>query len=231
MNTQSPREDAHSTQSGGTPRCCRCVSNPCRTCRCVKQGKPCTTCRFGDNCPNSTVILRKTDDIATEISILKRSGRVLPHIPRGARIAVADQLARLINGAVSEGTEETWRKLMRFAYSALRIRGEAAKPVKASLATQVRLNLTQNEKLREKELSAPTKRRRGSHPADEMATMSRRVASKLADCDTRGALRALTSDDSFAPPTDDIIKRLHEKHPEPPLTCATSQHPTTTLYP
>ena len=129
---------------------------------------------------------------------------------------MADQLARLINSAVSEGTEETWRKLMRFAYSALRIRGEAAKPVKASLATQVRLNLTQNEKLSEKELSAPTKRRRGYHPADEMATMSRRVASKLADCDTRGALRALTSDDSFAPPTDDIIKRLHEKHPEPP---------------
>ena len=148
---------------------------------------------------------------------MKRSGRVLPLIPKGARILVADELARLINAAVSVGTEEAWRKLMRFAYSVLRVKTEKGNHRKGSLATQVRLNLSQtgNAETPRRE-AASTKRTHGHRPVDEMTAMSRRVTSKLTDGDTRGALRALTSDDSFASPTDDVIQKMREKHPEPP---------------
>ena len=55
--------------------------------------------------------------------------------------------------------------------------------------------------------------------------MSRRVASKLADGDTRGALRTLASDDSFASPTEEVISKMQEKHPQPPADLRDSPPP------
>ena len=216
--TLIPPENERTKLDGCTPRCCKCASNPCRTCRCVKLGRRCTTCRFGDDCPNSLPKITQTcdTDIATEIANLKQVSRVLPLIPKGARIAVADELAHRINDAVDLGTKEAWRKLLCFAYSALNIDREARQTKKASLATKVKLNLVQNNGTNKVHPSNPAKHSNGHRPVDEMAALSRRVASKINDGDIRGALRALTSDDSFAPPTDEVIKKMQEKHPESP---------------
>ena len=131
---------------------------------------------------------------------------------------MADELARLINSAVTEGAEGAWRRLMRFAYTALRVKEQSREAPRRSLAAKVRLNLTQNGDPDGAQPSVPpTKRRRGHRPADEVTAMSRRVASKLTDGDIRGALRTLTSDDSYAPPADDVINKMQEKHPKPPV--------------
>ena len=131
---------------------------------------------------------------------------------------VADELSRLINTAVSEGSEAAWRRLMQFAYTALRVRDEAPETQKRSLATKVRLNLAETEKTdgMQRPVSSNPSRTVKRRPAGEIAAMSRRVASKLSDGDTRGALRTLTSDDSFAPPTEDVVIKMKAKHPESP---------------
>ena len=57
------------------------------------------------------------------------------------------------------------------------------------------------------------------------SNLSRRVSSKLADGDVRGALRILTSDDSFASPTSDVVELIREKHPAPPSDLRDLQPP------
>ena len=57
-------------------------------------------------------------DLADHVADLKRNGRVLPRIPKAARIAVADALARRITAVTSDSTPEAWRDLS-FAYAVL----------------------------------------------------------------------------------------------------------------
>ena len=156
-------------------------------------------------------------DVADEIASLKHTSRVLPHIPKGARIAVADQLATAITEAVTDKTEVAWRGLMRFAYGALRISDQPKDGKKVSLTAQIRQNLAQNDdRDRLTSLSEPSKRNQ-CRKTNKATTMAHRVSSKLNDGDIRGALRALTSDDSFTSPTTEVVAQMKEKHPGPPL--------------
>ena len=183
--------------------------------RCAKQNRRCASCRFGDSCPNSAPNCSPASDIATEIASLKQRCRLLPLIPKGARIAVADALARCINDVVTQGTDTAWRKLMRFGYVTLTIRNNEKKK-RVSLATQVRNNLSQDENFNP---PIPARKRRAQNKQNRQPNTTkllRRVSGKLTDGDLRGALRLLASDDSFATPTVDVITRMQEKHPEPP---------------
>ena len=62
----------------------------------------------------------------------------------------------------------------------------------------------------------PTQASLHSSPSGGDDSHPRRMASKPADRDTRGVLRALTSDDLFASPMEEVIATMQEKHPRPP---------------
>ena len=212
-------------------KCCKCVTRPCTACSCVKRGRRCATCRFGESCPNRGDTAQRSagvTDLADYVANLKRGGRVLPRIPKSARIAVADALAQRIMTAVSDGTPEAWKTLLCFAYAVLRAPDSRRdNSSKKSLASVIRSNIaTATEDITTTNTVPP--RCVGAPRAINRTNgrdFSRRVASKLADGDVRGALRALTSDDSFAAPTTEVVAHLADKHPEPPSDLRDLQPP------
>ena len=95
----------------------------------------------------------------------------------------------------------------------------------------MKLNLAQNNDTNRVRPPRPAKHSNGHRPVDEMAALSRRVDSNITDGDIRGALRALTSDDSFAPPTDEVVKKMQERHQEPPTDLISISPPDDTNVP
>ena len=200
--------------------CCKCTIKPCTACSCVKQNRPCTNCRFGAQCPNQKAVANSAaePDLSQHIAQLKRTRRLIPRVPKGARIAVADGLARQITRVITDGTKDAWRSFCEFGYAVLGSPGRDRKTdTGPSPATQIRQNLSAYEETGE----VPALRQSPGGRARRVATpkapaMSRRVSAKLADGDVRGALRVLTSDDAFAQPSEDVIEQIAAKHPEPP---------------
>ena len=64
--------------------------------------------------------------------------------------------------------------------------------------------------------SAPLTRRTATTGKSSSEEIARRVRSKCADGDIKAALRALTSNEDFVHPTDEIVSALREKHPPAP---------------
>ena len=220
--------------SQSTARCCRCITNPCIACSCVKHNRRCTSCRFGERCPNRGHAQQASDssDLADYVPDLKRGGRVLPRIPKSARIAVADSLAQRITAVLSDGTPEAWKVLLNFAYAVLRVpessgrktRNKSRTP-KKSLASEIKQNVVTFEENVTARLMLSRHTTYSTTYSAASKDHSRLVSSKLADGDVRGALRVLTSDDSFANPTSEVIENIHDKHPEPPSDLRDLQPP------
>ena len=146
---------------------------------------------------------------------------MLPRIPKSARIAVADALAQRITAAVSNGTPEAWSALLCLAYTVLRVHNRNhLKWKKGSLTSEIRKQIAALENDNNDDIAdiQQNKRTHDASTTEEGAAkdMARRVASKMADGDVRGALRIITSDDSFAHPTDEVIASIANKHPGPP---------------
>ena len=231
MSSQSA-DDSRLSQS--TARCCRCITNPCIACSCVKHDRRCTSCRFGERCPNRGHAQQASDssDLADYVADLKRGGRVLPRIPKSARIAVADSLAQRITAVVSDGTPEAWKGLLNFAYAVLRApepsgrktRNKSRAP-KKSLASEIKQNVVTFEENVTARLVLSRQTTYSTSNSAASNDLSRRVSSKLADGDVRGALRVLTSDDSFANPTSEVVENIQDKHPEPPSDLRDLQPP------
>ena len=152
---------------------------------------------------------------------------MLPRIPKSARIAVADALAQRITSAVSDGTPEAWKALLCFAYAVLRAPDSRRdKSSRKSLASVIRHNIaTADDNVITNAIPPRFDGAPRTHNAAKGRDLSRRVASKLADGDVRGALRALTSDDSFAAPTSEVVAHITDKHPEPPSDLRDLQPP------
>ena len=111
---------------------------------------------------------------------------------------------------------------MTFGYSVLRVEGAGAKKQKLSLTSKIRLNLS---RIGEPLQQVQHERNRRLHPAHDLAAIARIVSSKLTDGDIRGALRALTSDDTFATPTDAVVSTMRDKHPKQPTDLREPQAP------
>ena len=142
-HTSSIADD--SRLSGSANRCCKCVTKPCIACSCVKHGRQCINCRFGERCPNRGGPTQQSADgasVADYVADLKRNNRVLPRIPKASRIAVAGALAQRITAAVVDQTPDAWRAFLSFAYAVL-IAPESNrdKSNRKSLASTIRHNL------------------------------------------------------------------------------------------
>ena len=77
-------------------------------------------------------------DIADTIAKLKRSCRVIPRIPRGARIQVAEALTKLIETALDEKSAAAWSQLLSFPLLALSVPSRDKSSPDVSFTTKIK---------------------------------------------------------------------------------------------
>ena len=168
---------------------------------------------------------------------LRKTKRVVRHIPRGARANAASVLNTLINDALHANTPQAWGKFLLFPYLALSV-PRSCDTDTSSLATKLRraineyasTDLTslpevtedqQDDRGRRTERGRLTERGRQTEdssatPAERAAALTRRINDKLSDLDIRGALNLLTSSDSIAETSPANLDILIQKHPPVP---------------
>ena len=143
---------------------------------------------------------------------------MLPRVPKGARVAVAEGYCTILDQVIETNSTFSWARLFGFAYSALK-RPPKAPSVEAhqpSLATVVRNQVNRY-------VSAPILPSQDDTNNNPMGSGSKaevplanRVAAKLADCDIKGAIRIIASEDSFAGYGIEVTQALQAKHPPAP---------------
>lgn len=139
-------------------------------------------------------------DLGTEMSSMKSNVRVLSRIPKSARHLIASHLTSIIDNCILENSFDAWSNLLLFAYTALRVpdkqKGKSlSQLVKDNVCTRVKPSIRY------------TKRNQSS--------FSKRIEAKVANFDIRGAVRLLTSTDSFALNCEETFNELLKKHPIP----------------
>jgi len=152
-------------------------------------------------------------DLGITLSCLKTSNFTLKHCPKGARREVAFLLAELIDNVVTGNSTDSWQKLLLFPHLFL------AKPNEEdevkNLTTWVKRKVSNAPQQNLTALQAQIGR--NPKPRLRPANVSKRIESKLADGDTRGAIRLLNSEDSFAPNDASTLQALIDKHHSHPL--------------
>lgn len=126
------------------------------------------------------------EDFAILLALCKSNIRVLKRVPRGARVFAANKLAQCVEECLASPDLATnWKNLLTFAYTSLRV------PVKinnVSFSTSVKRNITKPELV----FTKPAKKK-------TPMSLSKRVESKIAEGDIKGAVRILSSTDTLAP--------------------------------
>ena len=178
----------------------------------------------GEECPA---------DIPAALAKLRSSVTVYRRIPKPARVAVADGLARRINEAVVSDSNVNWWRLLSFAYTVLRApgpdeekHGTHATIIKRQAAAEAEhggsnnlqqtcLSTKHPKSVKERPVSPnPCQGISSTHDSD--FKIARRVESKCADGDIGGALRVLVSTEQIAVPSDEVVAALRRKHPPAP---------------
>ena len=183
----------------------------------------CPTCRQGqvDVNENEPVALNEPellDRVKSQMGTWKKNIKVLKRVPKGARVAAAEALSTLLENVNEKNDVCAWVRLFGFSYSALRCpskssSNEARRP---SLATRVRHQI--NDYLRTLSLPSPDDNNNSdvAEKPNTESTLGKRVSSKLADFDIKGAVRLVASDDSFAGYSPEVTAALQGKHPPAP---------------
>ena len=179
-------------------------------------------------------------DMPAELAKLREQTKIVRLIPKPARAAVASALSERIKGATSSSTPDTWWRLFSFAFIALRS-PDRDNNRNCSLATRITRQVTEEHNYTQADLdpkgerlssspgrSSQERRADSGRTSDIEEDIARRVQAKCTDGDIGAALRTLTSDESLAQPTEDVISMLRLKHPPapenenmPPPPCST----------
>ena len=166
------------------------------------------------------------EDLIRHLAERKKSKRVIPRIPRGARIQAAGALCELVDKVVLNGSETAWSRLLKFALHALSrpARGKMDQH-EASLTSKIKQQIARymGDEDSQNNSDVPAAERQSSYGAnrrrrsgDQTEALKRRVAGKLVDGDVRGAIRLLSSGDQIADDTEEVIRNLQAKHPPAP---------------
>ena len=216
-------------------RNCRCAKSksPCVSCYPARKnmcqntasGSPSTSCdrlevsqnrasRASDEPSNSrlTTNMKHPQGLSDDFESFQR-GSVLDRIPKAARHAAAAALNLIMKGACQSDSEDDWRKLFRFSSLCFKKpkRGGKKQP---SLAITIKRQI--NEYLADPLqpiITPQTPHSRKKKSPKENDALSKLVAKKLANDDTKGAIRILSSEDTILPFDDDTLSRLKSKHP------------------
>ncbi|KAJ4438073.1 hypothetical protein ANN_14012 [Periplaneta americana] len=141
------------------------------------------------------------DDFQTCLIHSKQHIHVLRRIPKGARALAASRLSHFISQCLSQNSVESWYNLLLFAYIALRV---PEKSGKKSLVSKIKDNINNFQIA---DIKTSSKSFKSSHV--------RHIEQKVADCDIRGAVRILSSDDGVADFNISNYQALLDKHPVP----------------
>jgi hypothetical protein len=162
------------------------------------------TCLLNDASVDSAA----TEDLSGLLSQLRATTRVIRRIPKGARLAVAEEYSKVVNRCVSQNTTDSWKHLLLFVYSTLSLSKDLSATCKVSLTTLVKRNLSDQSIKRINDcVREPLQKKRNS------SSMAKLVESRLAEGDVRGAIRVLSSEDTLAPVDAVTLQTLRDKHP------------------
>ncbi len=143
------------------------------------------------------------NSLADRISYYKRNVRVLKRVSKGARMLAAYELAKLIEKTVSMNNHSSWEELLLFVYKSFRV----PENNKKNLTKVVKNNINSDD-------SIPT----FNKYARKQAPLARRVESKVAEGDLRGAVKLLSSAEGLAVENEGTYLKLLQKHPKPSRT-------------
>ena len=152
----------------------------------------------------------------------RRNRKIPARIPKPIRCIAADNLATAITAAVDSNSNSSWIRLMCFGPIALGVLSTDASGPRPSLASKLRENLNQfssmplDQLLTELETPNVTPNHTPKRSVNEDERLKARVRAKLIDGDVSAAVRVVSSSDSIASPTDDVIDALRLKHPPGP---------------
>ena len=139
-----------------------------------------------------------------------RRCRVLKRVPKASRIPAADKLAATLRQVVADPDNvEKWVDLLSFSYACFGVPGQrGGERHRATLASKVNTAIA----------GFPTvpprvQQQKPFKSGSSSDNLAKRVASKLADGDVRGAIRLAASDDTMAPFDDVTAEALRTKHP------------------
>lgn len=140
--------------------------------------------------------LQKLFDLKSKIGVLKR-------IPKGARPMAAKSFAQLTRNCIAFNDLASWLNLEQFAYKAFHIPSQNKKDITEhkSLVSQVKENISASQLPHSNLLKT--------------ADFYKRIENKITDFDIKGAVRLISSDDTFAPDNEETLNSLRAKHPLP----------------
>lgn len=142
-------------------------------------------------------------DFLTELSTLKKKVKVVKRIPKAVRGLFADQLTKIIEKCILNNDFLSWQDFFLFAYKCLHTPKEEKG---ISLVSSMKTNLIRN--------ALPVVSDH-EHRKFKSAPLEKRVEYKIADNDIRGAVKLISSTDSFASCTPETLHELLTKHPPP----------------
>ena len=133
-------------------------------------------------------------------------GAVLKRIPKGSRPKAARVLTQILERIVQKNDKASWLKLFQFARSCLGGTKRGGKKNK-SHATIV------NKRLETFTGAAPQiTPTTNQNPPQQSIRL--RVAAKMAAADISGAVKLLASNDTVLQPSEDVVNKLKDKHPD-----------------
>ena len=146
----------------------------------------------------------------SDLTNLRSTCRILRRVPKGARLAVADELTRLLAACNESDCNATWMALLTFAPRIL-----TAPPTRGgrgpSLAISVKANLHKTTV----EVEVESRARQRNTPTRD-ASLRKAVEAKLQDGDISGAVRLVSSEETIAPNSAETLEVLRSKHPNMP---------------
>ena len=133
-------------------------------------------------------------------------GAVLKRIPKGSRPKAARVLTQILERIVLKNDKASWQKLFQFARSFLGGTKRGGKKNK-SHATIV------NKRLETFTGVAP-QLPQTTNKTQPQKSIRDRVAAKMAAADISGAVKLLASNDTVLQPSEDVVNKLKDKHPD-----------------
>ena len=142
--------------------------------------------------------------------------KILKIIPRASRPLAASKLACILDGVTAKNDLVSWDHLFRFPSHCLctPVRGGHRKSLVSVVNQQLREEVDPPSTQQGSLIGVrPNPNVKSKHKSDPLSSLATCVASKLEECDYRGAVRLACSDDTIAVMNAETVAALQAKHP------------------
>ena len=163
-------------------------------------------------------------EVLQRLSSLRSSRNIVKFIPKSVRVLAATALSSAIDDALVYDSSNSWNRLLFFAPAALGV--ASSKSSSSSLSSRLRQQISSyiDDKSFFKTISPLSAKAHSSSSFSESDRLRFRVNSKLNEGDVHAAVQVLSSDDTLASPTEEVIESLKLKHPPSPVDLRPAPH-------